>query len=130
MHPYEQLPKVAQFFETVRRTGVLELARLKEVHISPPNDPDIREFLAIYQYLIFGKPRPYLPEQGWYQPLSKREQKALQFFGPIVRCSAPAAYPETVDNWNVLNRIVDLALISFDHAQLAIYWDTLMQNSE
>lgn len=114
--------RVQSFFEDVWNRGVLRIRRLKEIAAEPPSEMEEQCSLPIFQYLVFGKERSAAPEEPWFVRLDERELQKLKAGAPLVRTSTHAFYPELVGGWNVMNRVVDLSMFSFNSTALEEEW--------
>lgn len=110
--------RIQRFLEQVRAVRLLKINRLKEVIITPPDNPRFRDELPLFHYLVFNKRIPVGPEGVWYRPLTDEEIKTLTKAKLGMRILGCAYYPEVIDGWNTLNRLADVVLFGFNKAEL------------
>lgn len=120
--------RVQKFFFRVREAKVLEIRRLRHTVSNRPSTEEL-DLLPIYQFLIFGKLSPHQLERAWFSPLLDTELRVLTEYGPVVRHSEIAEYPEVRGGWNCLNSIVDRVCFSFDYQKISRRWRELRSSA-
>lgn len=113
--------RIQEFYQEVRSVGVKSVKNLKEITINPGTEEKLR--LPILQYLIFGKEDPVDVEKPWFNKLKDEEIYEIKSGTLKIRSSPAAFYPELINKFNIMNRLVDLCLFSFDTEALEVAWE-------